>query len=93
MDAKPIVFIFLFIFCLSFIQAPFGYNNRDLVILRESTLNDLTDVYIPSPTDEYVLSYNATSGRWEDVSMSAVGDTNETTRFNALVGTNCSAGD
>ena len=90
---KYLFFIFVFIFSLSFITAPFGYNNRDLVILRDGQLNDLTDVSVASPTDNYVLSWNATSERWEDVSMQSAGDTNETTRFNTLTGTDCGAGD
>jgi len=88
-----LLFLFIFILSLNFVPAPFGYNNRDLVILREGSLNDLIDVDAPSPSDTYVLSYNSTSGNWEAASAAAVGDSNETSRFNNLVANNCSAGD
>jgi len=40
------------------------------MIKTPETLDMLRDVNIPSPTDDYVLAYNATTGLWEAVAAS-----------------------
>ena len=95
-----ITFILMNIFLVSFISAPFGYNNREFVDFTINTftgnltnLSELQDVDVTGVNNNDVLTYDSGSGLWEDQPASAVGDTNETTRFNALILTNCSGTD
>jgi len=58
-----------------------------------TNLSELLDTNIPTPTDNYVLSWDSTTSMWIAVAAETAGDTNETTRFNVLVGTNCGTGE
>ena len=58
-----------------------------------TNLSQLEDTNIPSPSDNDVLTFDSASGKWVDDVASAVGDTNETTRFNDLTNNDCSSGE
>ena len=68
------IFFLISIFFLSFVTAAFGYNNRDLVIVRTAQLSDLTDVNATSPLDSESLIFNGTSGYWEPHTIAGTGD-------------------
>ena len=79
--------------------SPFGYDSDESLTITTNVfqgnltnLSQLTDTNIPSPSDNDVLTFDSASGKWVDEVASAVGDTNETTRFNALTTTDCTAG-
>ena len=60
---------------------------------NSTNLSQMQDTNIPSPNDNQVLSWDDATGMWIAEDASAVGDTNETTRFNTLTETNCGAGE
>ena len=72
---KKVVFIFLFLFSLTFISASFGYDTAE-VIDSEVTINtytgnltnlsELQDVDVAGVNDDDVLTYNSATGNWED---------------------------
>ena len=72
---KKVVFIFLFLFSLTFISASFGYDTAE-VIDSEVTVNtytgnitnlsELQDVDVAGVVDNDVLTYNSATGNWED---------------------------
>ena len=90
-------FIYIFIILLSIgLVSAFDFPHTQVTIDYSgnlTNLSDMLDVNIPAPTDNYVLSWDSASSMWIAVAASAAGDTNETTRFNTLVGTNCGAGE
>ena len=96
-------FSLIFIFLLFFIPltlATFGYDSRENALTvttnlfegNLTNLSQLADTNIPSPSDDDILTYDSATGKWIDEPASSAGDTNETTRFNALVATDCAAG-
>jgi len=100
---KKVILLFLFAISLSLVSAGnFGYDTATggggtLTTITTDTnltnLSEMSDTNIPSPTDGYVLTWDSATQMWIDQSAASVGDTNETTRFNALVGTDCSGTD
>ena len=88
--------IFLFLFLISFASAPFGYNNRDLVIVREGATGNC-------PDGQFVQ--NITTGGIQCLTSSGSGDITGVTAGSGLTGggssgsvtlnvsaTSCSAG-
>ena len=55
-----------------------------------TNLSEMQDTNILTPTNNYVLTWDSATSKWIAKSVGSAGDTNETTRFNTLVG-NCSA--
>ena len=96
--------LLFFIFLVSFISADsFGYNTEDAEAGIEVTTNfytgnltnlsQLGDTNIPAPTDNYVLTWDDATHMWIAEAASAVGDTNESTRFGNLVAADCEGTD
>lgn len=49
------------------VSQPTGYKaNFGYTVEQMGTLNDLTDVEISGNNDQYVLMYDAASGKWKD---------------------------
>ncbi len=85
---KTINFFFIFVFVSSLLiglvsSSPFGYDtvdglttiNLQNVTLNATNMSDLGDVNAVAPTNNFVLTFNGSSGFWEPKSASAVGDT------------------
>jgi hypothetical protein len=49
-------------------KATFSYN----IALMPQSLNQLTDVQISGTNDQYLLMYDAASGKWKDVNPNVV---------------------
>ena len=92
-----LTYIISFLILLSFsLTSAFDFPHTVVTISYSgnyTNLSQLLDTNIPTPTDNHVLSWDSATSKWIDVAPSAVGDTNETTRFDILTGTNCGAGE
>jgi len=58
-----------------------------------TNLSQMADVYIPSPANGEILTWNASGSVWVSQSAASISDTNESTRFGNLVSANCSGTD
>jgi len=102
-DSLVKTFLLLSIFFISFISA-FGYDTEDAEVgdIEVTTnfytgnltnLSQLEDINVPAPTDNYVLTWDDATHMWVAEAASAVGDTNESTRFGNLVTADCGGTD
>ena len=92
-----LTYIISILLLLTTISLASAYNFPNTVVTISysgnfTNLSELLDTNIVTPTDNYVLTWDSATSMWVPESAAAVGDTNETTRFDTLVGTDCGAG-
>ena len=92
-----LTFFLVFTLSLSFLSA-WNFDSNDVTVTsltgNFSNISQAIDTDITYPvTDDFVLTWDATTSNWVAENAAAVGDTNETVRFEVLIGTDCAGTD